>query len=81
MTYGLKYDPVAKLYIVPFVEPDIRDGFKLKLNSSGLIVHLYCVSYIVLELWKLQVILLEPNKFSFIFIATPLLANITVPWL
>jgi hypothetical protein len=48
VTYGLKYEPVTKSYTVPSVEPDIKaavepdinDGFKLKLNSSGLIVHL-----------------------------------------
>jgi len=51
VTYGLKYDPVAKLYIIPLFElPDIKLGFCEKLNSFSLTVHLYCDSYIVIVL-------------------------------
>ena len=42
----------------------INEGFKLKLNSFSLIVHLYWVSYIEYELENEQVTLVESIKLS-----------------
>ena len=42
VTYGLKYEPVAKLYKIPSFElPDTSVGFCEKLNSFCRILHLY----------------------------------------
>jgi len=57
VTYGSKYEPVAKSYITPLFElPDINVGFWEKLNSFSLILHLYWVSYMVKVLSNEQVI-------------------------
>ena len=46
--YGLKYEPVAKSDTIPLFElPEINDGFCENENSFWRIVHLYCVSYMV----------------------------------
>ena len=56
VTYGVKYEPVAKLYKVLSKElPDIIVGFWEKLNSFWRNVHLYCDSYIVVVLSNEQV--------------------------
>ena len=53
VTYGLKYEPVAKSYNTPLFElPEIKVGFWEKVNSFCLRVHLNCDSNMVVVLWK-----------------------------
>ena len=67
VTYGLKYEPVAKSEMIPLFElPEMSVGFCENVNSFWRNVHLYCVSYMVVCDWNEQVKLFDSIQFNMV---------------
>ena len=66
VTYGLKFDPVAKLAIsasfIDFIF--LAEILEVLLNSCSSIVHWYSCSYIKCEPWNCKVFINPPVELS-----------------